>query len=60
MKICQFITCSEKLQQIQNHYVLSSIKWVGLLYLLMIKLNMYYYLVMGCLIKFGTRLNSYK
>ena len=39
MKIFQFITFHIKVQQVQNHCILRSIKWMDLLYLLMVKLN---------------------
>ena len=59
MKIFQFKTFHVNVQQFQNHGVLGSTKQMDLLYLLMVKLNIYYYLIMGCLIKFVIRLNMF-
>ena len=57
MKIFQFMTFHTKVQRTQNHCVLGLIKQVDLLRFMMINFDIYYYLILNCLIQFVIRLN---
>ena len=46
MRIFQFMAFHTELQQVQNHCVLGSIKWMGLLGFMVVNLDIFYYLIM--------------